>query len=357
MRLSQKLAIIDAANQEKQWEGSTFMRLHELRYRLKEYVEPGIGWNGIGMVMSLALVATAFVMLCVMVRDVGIGRVVGAMVATPTHSVLTACGLVSIGYGTLTLYDYFALRAVGRRDVPYATAGLAGFAAYGIGHVIGLTLITGNAVRLRIYSRWGLGVVEVAKIAFITGLSFWLGNICTLGVVLAVAPDPAAAVTHLPVWVNRALGFAALGAIATYMVWLLPRQRAVGVAEWRVVLPDAPLTLVQIGIGIVDLAAGSLATYVLLPVVPPTDYTVVAVAYVIAALLSFLSHAPGSLGVFEVAMLVMLSQYQKEELLASLLILHVLYYLLPLAVALLMLAVRETKLTDLPMLSRRTAFR
>jgi hypothetical protein len=64
----------------------------------------------------------------------------------------------------------------------------------------------------------GSWVVEVAKIAFLTGLSFWLGNICTLGVVLAVAPDSAAAVTHPPVWVDRALGFAALGAIATYMI-------------------------------------------------------------------------------------------------------------------------------------------
>jgi hypothetical protein len=61
-----------------------------------------------------------------------------------THAVLAACVIVCIGYGTLTLYDYFALRAVGRRDVPYATAGLARFAAC-------------NAVRLRIYSRWGLG--------------------------------------------------------------------------------------------------------------------------------------------------------------------------------------------------------
>jgi glycosyltransferase 2 family protein len=99
----------------------------------------------------------------------------------------------------------------------------------------------------------------------------------------------------------------------------------VGASAWRVVLPDARLTLVQIGIGIVDLVAGSLATYVLLPEAPSTDYAVVVVAYVIAALLSFLSHALGSLGVFEVAMLVMRSQYQKEELLASLLILHFLY--------------------------------
>jgi uncharacterized membrane protein YbhN (UPF0104 family) len=104
------------------------------------------------------------------------------------------------------------------------------------------------------------------------------------------------------------------------------------------------LTVIQIGIGILDLAVGSLATYLLVPAAPPTDFAAVAVAYVIAALLSFISHAPGSLGVFEVAMLAMLSQYEKEELLASLLILHVLYYVLPLAMALALLGVRETRL-------------
>src|SRR5262249_57512581 len=101
-----------------------------------------------------------------------------------------------------------------------------------------------------------------------------------------------------------------------------PRPRVVGAATWRIVLPDARLTLVQIGVGICDLAAGSLATYVLLPAAPPTDYTVIAVAYVIAALLGFVSHAPGSLGVFEVGMLVMLPPYPTAEPLASLLILH-----------------------------------
>lgn len=77
---------------------------------------------------------------------------------------------------------------------------------------------------------------------------------------------------------------------------------------------------------------------------PPADYAVIAVAYVIASPLSFVSHTPGSLGVFEAAMLLMLSQYQKEELLASLLILHVLWYLLPLAAALVMLGAREARL-------------
>jgi uncharacterized membrane protein YbhN (UPF0104 family) len=333
------------------------MWLRRLRCRLKQGANVRISWNVIGITISIALVATAFVILCVMVRDVGVGRVIAAMLSTPPRMVAAACALVSVGYCTLTFYDYFALRAVGRYEVPYATAGLAAFAAYGIGHGLGMTLLSGNAVRLRIYSGWGLGVGEVAKIAFITGLTFWLGNISALGFALAVAPTTAAAATHLPVMANQALGLAALAAIAAYIVWLLPKPRTVGTAGWRLVLPGPRLTVIQIGIGILDLAVGSLATYLLLPAAPPTDFAAVAVAYVIAALLSFISHAPGSLGVFEVAMLAMLSQYEKEELLASLLILHVLYYVLPLAMALALLGVRETRLaTRRTKLRRRSAF-
>jgi uncharacterized membrane protein YbhN (UPF0104 family) len=320
------------------------MQLHELWRWSKQKIAAGMSWGAIGTAMSVALVITALAILCVMVRDVGIGKVIAAILATPPHAMFAAFCLVSISYFTLTLYDCFALRTLGRHEVPYATAGLAGFAAYAIGHGLGMTLVTGNAVRLRIYSRWGLSAVEVAKIAFLTGLSFWLGSIGALGLALIVAPETAATVTQLPLLANQALGATGLTVVAVYVLWLLPRPRAVGAATWRIVLPNARLTLVQISIGISDLAAGSLATYVLLPTAPPTDYAAIAVAYVIAALLGFLSHAPGSLGVFEVGMLVMLPQYQKEELLASLLLLHVLYYVLPLAAALLMLGAREIRL-------------
>jgi len=333
------------------------MQLHGLWRWCKQNVAAGMGWGAISTAMGVVLVVTALAILCFMVRDVGIGKVIAAMVATSPQALVGAFCLVCVSYFTLMLYDCFALRTLGRHEVPYATAGLAGFAAYAIGHGLGMTLVTGNAVRLRIYSRWGLSVVEVAKVAFLTGLSFWIGSIGALGLALAVEPATAATVTHLPVWANQALGLAGLTAIAVYVLWLLPRPRVVGAATWRIVLPDARLTLVQIGVGISDLAAGSLATYVLLPAAPPTDYAIIAVAYVIAALLGFVSHAPGSLGVFEVAMLVMLSWYQKEELLASLLILHVFYYVLPLAVALVMLGAREIRLAPFASLNRRSALR
>jgi glycosyltransferase 2 family protein len=296
------------------------------------------------MAGSLMLLAAAMVVLYGMLRDIGLDQVLAAIRTTPVGAVLAACGLVFIGYGTLTFYDYFALRAVGRREVPYAVAAFAGFTASAIGHGLGAGLLTGGAVRLRIYAPWGLGLVEVTKIGFITGLTFWLGNVSALGLALALAPEQAATATQLPQWANQVLGLIALLGVAGYIAWLWRGTRAIGVANFRMTLPAAGGTFVQIAIGILDLAVGSLALYVLLPAAPSTDYLVVAVAYVMAALFGFLCHAPASLGAFEVAVLVLLPQYQKEALLAALLILHFLYLVLPLTIALMALCVREAGL-------------
>ena len=59
-----------------------------------------------------------------------------------------------------------------------------------------------------------------------------------------------------------------------------------------------------------------------------------AVIFVSATLLGFASHSPGGLGVFDAAMLVALWQYDKEELLAGLLLFRLLYYIMPFTLAL-----------------------
>jgi glycosyltransferase 2 family protein len=304
-------------------------------------VDEKIGWRWIGMGVSAAMIAGALYTLYGVLRHIDAGKVIAAIQATPASAVVWACVFVAAGYVTLTLYDYFALRAIGRHEVPYRTAAFASFTSYTVGHNLGATVFTGGAVRLRIYSAWGLDIVEVAKIAFITGLTFWLGNVFVLSLALAFAPDAAVAVTQLSGWVNQSLGFAGLLAIAGYVAWLLPIPRIVGRDNWQVTLPSARLTFVQIAIGVLDFAAGSLALYMLMPVAPETDFVVIAVVFVSATLLGFISHAPGSLGIFDATMLLALSQFEKEELLASLLIFRLLYFIVPFAVAVLMLGARE----------------
>jgi len=305
---------------------------------------PGRVWSGIGVAIGLLIVVIAGAALFRLLRDIDLDEVVAALRAKSVRELMIAGGFVLAGYVTLTLYDFFALRTIGRNAVPYRIAALAGFTSYAIGHNLGATVLTGGAIRFRIYSAWGLSIIDVAKIAFVTGLTFWLGNAFLLGFGMSYAPVAASAVNQLPAWVNRGIGLSGLMFIVGYLIWLMPRPRVVGRSDWRIVLPGLRLTVVQIGIGVVDLTLGALAMYMLLPDRPAIDFITVLVIFVTATLLGFLSHAPGSLGVFEAAMLVGLPLFQKEGLLASLLIFRLLYFVFPLFLAALLLSLRELRL-------------
>jgi uncharacterized membrane protein YbhN (UPF0104 family) len=300
-----------------------------------------IGWNRIGAAVSLLIIAFASVTLFRLLRDIDLDKVGTALRATSLRTVLVAGVFVAAAYVTLTLYDFFSLRTIGKRHVPYRVAAFAGFAAYAIGHNLGATVFTAGAVRYRIYSAWGITVLDVAKIAFVTGLTFWLGNAFLLGLGMTYAPEAASAVNQFAPWINRTIGLLGLASIVAYLLWLLPAERAVGRGEWQIVLPDARITFVQIGIGILDLSISALAMYTLLPPTPAIGFLSLLVIFVMATLLGFLSHAPGSLGVLEAAMLIGLSQFDKEQGLASLLIYRALYFILPLFLAIMALGVRE----------------
>jgi glycosyltransferase 2 family protein len=305
---------------------------------------PGRVWSGIGVAIGLLIVVIAGAALFRLLRDIDLDEVVAALRAKSVREVAIAGGFVLAGYVTLTLYDFFALRTIGRNAVPYRIAALAGFTSYAIGHNLGATVFTGGAIRFRIYSAWGLSIIDVAKIAFVTGLTFWLGNAFLLGFGMSYAPVAASAVNQLPAWVNRGMGLSGLMFIVGYLIWLIPRPRVVGRSDWRIVLPGLRLTVVQIGIGVLDLTLGALAMYMLLPDRLSIDFITLLVIFVTATLLGFLSHAPGSLGVFEAAMLVGLPLFQKEGLLASLLIFRLLYFVFPLFLAALLLSLRELRL-------------
>jgi uncharacterized membrane protein YbhN (UPF0104 family) len=84
--------------------------------------------------------------------------------------------------------------------------------------------------------------------------------------------------------------------------------------------------------------------YMLLPSGPNIGFVTLAVVFVSATMLGFASHAPGGIGVFDAAMLVALWQYDKEDLLAGLLLFRLLYYFVPFIIALTILGTREIML-------------
>jgi len=316
---------------------------------MARFFDQRIGWHRLGVALSIIIIAVAAIVLYRKLQGINVSKVLTAMATVEYRDVAIAALFVAAAYFTLTFYDLFALRTIGRREVPYRIAALAGFTSYSVGHNVGASGFTGGAVRYRIYSGCGLDALEVAKLCFIAGLTFWLGNIAVLGLGFILHPEAASAIDQLPESLNLALGILALIVLLLYVCWVWRTPRVIGQQNWQVRLPGGPLTLIQIVIGIVDLGCCAMAMYMLVPSEPQLGFITVAVIFVSATLLGFASHSPGGLGVFDAGMLVALWQYDREELLAGLLIFRLLYYITPFALALIVLGGRELMIS----LSRR----
>src|SRR5439155_1495844 len=195
------------------------MMLESLR-GVARFFQNTIGWNRIGVLLSIAIIGVAAIVLFNMLRDIDADEVVTALKATRPHHIAAAAFFVACGYFTLTFYDWFALRTIGRNEIPYRVAALTGFTSYSIGHNIGATVFTGGAVRYRIYSTYGLDAVEVAKICFVAGLTFWLGNATVLGLGVAYHPQAAGPIDQLPPWLNRGIAIAILMVLVSYVGWV-----------------------------------------------------------------------------------------------------------------------------------------
>jgi glycosyltransferase 2 family protein len=317
--------------------------MHRWLATLRRGFNERLGWRRLGIAASLVVVAIAITTLVRMLKGVDIGVILLALAEKPLLQIGLAALCVLGSFCMLTFYDFFALRTIGRTRVPYRIAALSSFTSYVIGHNIGATVFTGGAIRFRIYSDYGLNAIDVAKICFLSGLTFWLGNLFVLGAGMAWHPWAASAMDLLPPQLNRLVALGCLAGIAAYLVWIFTGKgrRQLGQHGWKVFLPSAPLTLLQILIGVVDLGFCALAFYLLMPVYPDIDFVSVAVVFILATLLGFASHAPGSLGVFDAAMLVALPQFGREHLVATLLLYRMLYFVIPFAIAVSIMGMRE----------------
>jgi hypothetical protein len=315
-----------------------------------------IGWKRLGIAASILIIAFAITTLVRTLKGVDTGVILTALTDLPPGHIALAALCVVGAFCTLTFYDFFALRTLGKKQVPYRIAALSSFTSYTIGHNIGATVFTGGAIRFRIYSDYGLTAIDVAKICFLSGLTFWLGNLVVLGFGMAWQPWAASAMDLLPSAMNRLIAIGCLAGIGAYFTWLVmgKDRRELGQNGWKVVLPSARLTLLQVLIGVVDLGFCAMAMYLLMPAQPGIDFISLAVVFILATLLGFASHAPGSLGVFDAAMLVALPEFGREQLLATLVVFRILYFMIPFGIAVSIMGGRELWLSVmLPWQERR----
>lgn len=252
-----------------------------------------------------------------------------------------AVALTCASYLLLTFYDTLALQVIGKPQ-PWRIAALASFTSYTLSHNLGMAVLTGGSARYRIYRAKGLGTGDIARIIATASMTFWMGVIVMAGAALALQPSSLAiGSVMVPPMTGRILGLTILAMTAGLIAFARRPGRKVTMLGWALPLPTARQALGQIGIAGLDLAAASAALYVLVPGAHLAMFPSFFLGYALALIVALVTHVPGGMGVFEAVILAMLPKVDKTTLLAALVAYRAIYYLLPLVLAGVLLAVHE----------------
>lgn len=296
--------------------------------------------TALSLAAMLLLVGLGFAAVQALTREMTFAAVRADLHALPTARVVAAIAFTALSYLTLTLYDVVALRIIGR-PLPWRTAALASFTSYTLSHNLGLSLLTGGSARYRVYSAAGLDGPDVARVIGIASATFWTGIVAVAGAALVARDGPiglggvtvAASVAH-------AIGWATLAAVVALVLWCGHSRAPLRLWGFTLPLPSAGQALAQIGIAVLDTSAAAAALFVLVPDAAPALLPAFVLAYALAIVAAVVTHVPGGIGVFEAVVLAVLPGDHATAF-AALIAYRVIYYLLPLAVAVALMAWRE----------------
>ncbi|MBZ9649655.1 bifunctional lysylphosphatidylglycerol flippase/synthetase MprF [Sphingobium sp. 3R8] len=297
----------------------------------------------LAIVVLLLVAALACIALDHLFAEIRWSDVRAAFQAIPPVAMIAAAVLTGLSYLALTLYDHLALRIIGSA-VGWRTAALASFCSYTLSHNLGLALVTGGSARLRIYGAAGLGPGDVARIIASASFAFWGGvfTLTALGMTLYPAGLTLGGFT-IDAPVQRAIGATLLGGAILLLAALRSATRPVNVFGWTLTLPSRSQALAQIGIACIDLAFASAALFVLVPHLSPALYPAFFLGYALAIIVALISHVPGGIGIFEGVIVASLPRIDRPALVAALIAYRILYYLIPLFVAVVLIAAHERR--------------
>lgn len=286
------------------------------------------------------MIAISALALNRLLADVSYEDLVAAVEATSLADMALAVTFTAISFVALSVYDRQALAFVGRK-LPFGQVALTSFCAYAVGNIAGFGPLTGGTIRYRFYTPLGVTPEEVARIVGYVTFAFGIGLVFVAGLGLATADAGLAASAGLPVSVVRLAAFAILVLVGAAVLFAAIGPRHVTVFDRRLTVPDARAIIIQLAATVVDLVASASVLWMLLPE-GPVSYPFVLSVYSVAIGVGILSHVPGGVGVFEALVLGALgSRLPLGGLVGALLLYRVIYYVMPLVVAVIALSFIE----------------
>jgi phosphatidylglycerol lysyltransferase len=156
-------------------------------------------------------------------------------------------------------------------------------------------------------------------------------------------PQQIATALHIDSRLPVALGAVLFAIVFTYLVWAAFARKPLEFRGWALRQPGPRIAAAQVGLGVTDFALAGMVLWVLLPPEAHIGYFAFTGMYAGAIAAGLLSHVPGGLGVFEAAILLMLPDVPKDQLLGALVAYRAIYYIVPLLVGALTLLTVELR--------------
>lgn len=269
-----------------------------------------------------------------------------ALLAYRPGTLLLAALAAAAAHALYTGYDLLG-RYYSGHHLPPARVAATAFVSFAANLNLG-SMVGGVALRLRLYARQGLPMATIVRVWGLSLLTNWIGYATLAGAVFlsgAVRLPPDSPVTSHTL---RLVGLGLWCAVGLYLAacrW--SRRRLWTLRGHRLELPHAGLALAQVALSALHWAVLAGVLYVLLH--GRVDYPTVLGALMMTSMAVIALRVPAGLGVLEAVFMALLAGRQPEaQLLAALLAYRALFYLLPLAAALLVYLGLEARL-------RRTA--
>lgn len=254
--------------------------------------------------------------------------------------------LATVGaYVALIGYDWSALRYLGKR-LPLPTIGLGSFLGYAFANTIGLSAVSGAAVRYRIYSSLGLTGYDIAAIATFVSLAYGFGASIIGLAAVAAHPEALAGIVASGPFGIRVAALAALGGTISVLGWLSWRRIGFTVKGVRITAPSPGIMAGQLLFTAIELFLAASTLWVLLP---PSSLGLLSFVAIFAAAMmaGIMSHVPGGVGVFETVVIAALpAEVAVDKAAAALLLFRIVYYVVPFVLALIILSLSELRLAS-----------
>ncbi|MGH7497436.1 MAG: hypothetical protein ACREL3_01125, partial [Gemmatimonadales bacterium] len=154
-----------------------------------------------------------------------------------------------------------ALSYIGR-PLPLRRTVFASFISYAFSQMLGFPLLTGGAVRFRLWSSWGLSSTEIARAVGFVSFSFVLGMMLLSGIVFLAEPAGTAAVLRLPIASLRPLGAVELALVAAYCAWTFVQPGPIRIGAWSLPTPYPAIVGAQLLVPALDWTLAAAALYV-----------------------------------------------------------------------------------------------